>query len=255
MTGYLQGKTALVTGASRGIGAAVAKALAAQGALVAVHCGSRLDDAVKVVGEIEASGGAAFALQADLGRYDAVLGLFEALDAELTARAGAPGLDILVNNAGRGAGGGFTTTTEADFDAVFDLNVKGLFFVSQEAASRLRENGRVINITSVAARGAAAARAAYSASKQAANSLTLSLAEELAPRKITVNAVAPGAVATDLISEARKNPAFEQMVLGMTAFRRLGEPSDIANAVELLVDPKAGWITGQIIEVSGGLRL
>jgi 3-oxoacyl-[acyl-carrier protein] reductase len=255
MTSELKGKTALVTGGSRGIGAAIAKALGGQGALVAVHCGARRADADRVVDEIKQAGGDAFSVQADLSQHAEVVALFTQLDKELTSRTGGAGLDILVNNAGRGSGGGFMQTTEADFDAIFSLNVKGLFFVTQQAATRLRDNGRVINITSVAARGAAAARAAYSASKLAANSLTLSLAEELAPRKITVNAIAPGAVATDLIAEASKNPAFVQAVTSVTAFRRIGEPQDIANAVDLLVSEKGGWITGQIIEVSGGLRL
>jgi 3-oxoacyl-[acyl-carrier protein] reductase len=160
-----------------------------------------------------------------------------------------------VNNAGVGGGGSMSQTTEEDFDHLFATNVKGPFFVSQQAIPRLREGGRVINIGSVAARGAAAPRAAYSVSKLAIHGLTLSLAEELAPKQITVNVVAPGAVETDLIAESQKNPAFNQAVIAMTAFRRIGKPIDIAGAVLLLTQPEAGWITGQIIEVSGGLRM
>jgi NAD(P)-dependent dehydrogenase (short-subunit alcohol dehydrogenase family) len=255
MADTLNGKTALVTGASRGIGAAIARALAADGALVAVHYGAQREAAESVVREIESVGGQAFALGADLGVHDQIAGLFERLDRELTARTGGTGLDILINNAGRGAGGGLMQTTEADFDAVIGLNLKGLFFVTQFAGPRLRDEGRIINITSASARGAAAPRAIYSASKYAANGLTLSMAQEFAPRRITVNALAPGAVATDLINEARKDPAFERGVIAMTAFRRLGEPEDIAGVVRLLVSPEAGWITGQVIEASGGLRL
>ncbi|MDB5447858.1 MAG: hypothetical protein JWQ97_3175 [Phenylobacterium sp.] len=250
----LAGRTALVTGGSRGIGATAAERLAAAGALVAVHYGANRAAAEAVVARIEGAGGAAFALGADLRRVEEIAALFLALDRELAGR-GAEGLDILVNNAGVGGGGSFRETTEAQFDDMFDTNAKGPFFVMQQAIPRLREGGRVVNVGSVAARGAAAPRAAYSASKLVMNSWTLSLAQELAPKKINVNCVAPGAVDTDLIAGSKGNPAFEQMVLANTAFRRLGQASDIADAIMLLVQPEAAWITGQIIEVSGGLRL
>ena len=251
----LGGKTALVTGASRGIGAAIAGHLAARGAMVAVHYSASADQAAEVVGRIEELGGTAFALKADLADPVEAQALFETLDDQLGRRRGKPYLDILINNAGRGRGSGFADTSEQVFDQIFDVNVKGLFFMCQQALTRLRDGGRVINITSVSARGAHPARPVYSASKLAANSLTWSLAAELAPRKITVNAIAPGAVATDLLAQSLKDPAFEQAMIATTAFGRLGEPDDIAAAVGLLVGDGGAWITGQIIEASGGMRL
>ena len=255
MTGVLAGKTALVTGGSRGIGAQICRTLAARGAVVAVHYASGKTEAEAVVAAITQAGGQAFAVQADISRHAEVVGLFEQLDAGLTRLTGGAGLDILVNNAGRGGGGALGQTSEADFDAVIDLNVKGLFFVTQKAAERLRDEGRVVNISSATSRGAQAPRLVYAASKSAVNGLTLSLAQELAPRRITVNAVAPGATATDMISAARADKTFNDMVIGATAFKRFGEPQDIANVVGFLVGPEGGWVTGQVIEASGGLRL
>jgi len=251
----LAGKTALVTGGSRGIGAEIARTLAARGALVAVHYASGQAQAQTVAQEITAAGGQAFAVQGDLSRRADVMGLFEQLDNELRARTGSTALDILVNNAGRGGGGAITQTSEADFDAVFGLNVKGLFFVTQQAGERLRDGGRIVNISSAVARGAQAPRLVYAASKWAVNGLTLSMAAEFAPRKITVNAVSPGAVATDMTAGLRQDAAVEQMIIDMTGFGRFGRPADIAAVVGFLVGEEAGWVTGQIIEASGGLRL
>jgi len=251
----LAGKTALVTGASRGIGAEIARRLAARGALVAAHYASGQAEAQTVVEAIVAAGGQAFPVQADLSRHGDVIGLFEQIDREFKARTGAATLDILVNNAGRGGGGAITETTEADFDAVFGLNVKGLFFVTQQAGQRLRDGGRIVNISSAVARGAQAPRLVYAASKCAVNGLTVSMAAEFAPRKITVNSVSPGAVATDMTAGLRQDAAVEQMIVDMTGFGRFGQPSDIAAAVGFLVGEEGGWITGQIIEASGGLRL
>ncbi len=255
MANDLNGKTALVTGGSRGIGAQVCRTLAARGAAVAVHYASGEKEAAAVAAGINTAGGKAFTVQADISRHAEVVSMFAQFDAGL-AKLGLPqGLDILVNNAGRGGGGPLGQTTEADFDAVFGLNVKGLLFVTQMAAERLRDEGRVVNISSATSRGAQAARLVYAASKWAVNGLTLSLAQELAPRRITVNAVAPGAVATDMIAAARQDKVFNDMVIGATAFKRFGEPQDIADVVGFLVGPQGGWVTAQVIEASGGLRL
>ena len=247
ITNSLEGKTALVTGASRGIGAQVARRLVEQGARVALHYGGSDSAAAALAAEL---GERAFTVQADLRDVTAIRAMFQRLATEFPR-----GLDILVANAGVGGGATFTGTDEAQFDRLFDTNVKGLFFTLQQAQPLLVDGGSVVTIGSVVSRGAAAPRAAYSASKLAGHGLTLSYAQELAPRGIRVNCVAPGAVATDLIAEARQNEAFERGVKAMTAFGRLGEPSDIADAVLLLLQPESGWITGQVIEVSGGLRL
>jgi 3-oxoacyl-[acyl-carrier protein] reductase len=255
MEATLKDKTALVTGASRGIGAEIARALAARGAVVAVHYANGKAQADKVVDEIKTAGGRAFPVHGDLSRLADIDAVFEQLDAGLKALVGNNGLDILVNNAGRSGGGSLTQVTEADFDAVFGLNVKGALFVTQAAASRLRDHGRVVNISSLVARGGQAPRLVYASSKWALNGLTVSFAQEFAPRRITVNAVSPGAVATDFTAALREDAAVEKMVIASTAFGRWGRPEDIATVVAFLCGPDAGWVTGQIIEATGGGRL
>jgi NAD(P)-dependent dehydrogenase (short-subunit alcohol dehydrogenase family) len=242
----LAGMTALITGASRGIGAEIARQLAAQGATVALHYGGSRDAAEALAREI---GHGAFAVQAEMQEVPSIGAMFDTVKERLG------GLDVLIANAGVGGGSTFTETDQAAFDVLFDTNVRGLFFVMQKAIPLLRDGAAVVTVGSVSARGAAAARPAYAASKLAGHGLTLSLAQALAPRGIRVNCVAPGAVETDLIADARANPAFEEGVKAITAFGRLGKPVDIASAVMLLLQPEAGWITGQVIEVSGGLRL
>jgi NAD(P)-dependent dehydrogenase (short-subunit alcohol dehydrogenase family) len=251
----LEGKTALVTGASRGIGAGIARRLAGEGALVAVHFGRDAAAAAAVANDIAAQGGRAFTVGADLRDVQAIAALFEQLDREFVSRTGDRGLDILVNNAGACGGSSVAATTPAEFDLVYDLNVKGLFFVTQQAIRRLRDHGRVVNISSSTARGARPGIVPYASSKWAVNGLTLSLAAELGPRGISVNAVAPGATDTDLIAHLAQKPEFHRTIAATTAFGRLGQPEDIAEAVMMLVAPENRWVTGQIVEASGGLRL
>lgn len=251
----LKGKVAVVTGASRGIGRAIALRLARDGALVCVNYRSNTEAARAVVGEIESAGGEAFALQADVGSVEQLGEFFEALDAELTTRRGDRRFDILVNNAGVAVTGMTATATEADFDRVFATNVKGPFFTTQHAIPRLRDGGRVINLSSNLSRRPMSQATAYSMTKAAIDTFTIALAAELGSRGITVNTLAPGLTATDMNAALRDNPNVERAFSSMTALGRLGRVEDIADAAAILASPDSGWVTGQYIEASGGLGL
>jgi 3-oxoacyl-[acyl-carrier protein] reductase len=251
----LEGKVAVVTGASRGIGRAIALRLARDRALVCVNYHSNAEAARSVVGEIEWEGGEAFAIQGDVGSVEQLGRFFEALDAELTKRRGDRRFDILVNNAGISVVGPTATASEADFDRVFATNVKGVYFTSQHAIPRLRDGGRVINLSSALSRRPTPQYSAYSMTKGAINTFTLALAAELGSRGITVNTLAPGLTATDMNAASRSNSNIETLVSSMTALGRIGKVEDIADAAALLASPDSGWVTGQYIEASGGAGL
>ncbi len=250
----LTNKVALVTGASRGIGKAIALRFAQEGALVAVHYGKSRDEAGAVVAAITDAGGRAFALQADIGQVASIATLFENLDRELLARAGSAQFDILVNNAGVVVMGEFADTTEAQFDYLFDVNVKGLFFTTQQALPRLRDNGRIINLSSAVSRVVFPGVAAYSATKGAVDVLTRNFASLAGARGITVNSLAPGAIETDM-NDWLKTPEGVQMVIDIASIKRVGKPEDIANAALLIASDDAGWVTANFIEASGGAKL
>jgi NAD(P)-dependent dehydrogenase (short-subunit alcohol dehydrogenase family) len=250
----LSGKTAIVTGASRGIGRATALQLARAGALVAVHFGSNGDAATQVLREIEDAGGHAFLLQADLTSTHEIAAMFESLDKEL-GRRGVDKVDILVNNAGIAIIGGIETVQEADFDRLFATNVKGLLFVTQHALPRLRDGGRIINMSSMVGHTASPGSIVYGATKAAVDSITLSLAQALGPRKIAVNAVAPGATDTDFIAFLMDDEAMVSGLRSMTAMGEIGKAEDIASVVAMLASNVAGWITGERIRASGGMHL
>ncbi|MGM0884550.1 MAG: SDR family oxidoreductase [Bacillota bacterium] len=251
----LKGKVALVTGASRGIGRAVAIRLAQEGALVAIHYGKNRDVAEEVVREIERSVGSAFALGAELGSSDAVQVLYEALDKALKERTGDIRFDILVNNAGIALTASIEETTEEAFDEIMTINVKTPFFLTQQALPRLRDEGRIINLSSAITRISLPAIPAYSMTKGAINSLTLALSNQLGPRGITINAIQPGFVATDMNTAMLQDPAGRKFGADYSIFGRWGQPEDIADVAAFLASPDSRWVTGQLIDASGGSHL
>ncbi|KAA2252913.1 SDR family oxidoreductase [Solihabitans fulvus] len=251
MTG-LTGRTALVTGASRGIGKAIAQRLAADGALVAVHYGSNEAAAAATVAEIRDAGGRAFPVRADLGSAAGVDELFTGLEAGLAGQR----LDILVNNAGGGGmGGSVEHTTAEEFHELFAVNVAAPFLIVQRALPLMRDGGRIVNISSCAPRLAVPAQAAYAMSKGALDVLGRTLAAQLGPRGITVNSVAPGAVDTDGTAYLREHPEAAAGITSITALGRIGRPADIADVVGFLASDDARWVTANIIDATGGTFL
>jgi len=250
----LAGKVALVTGASRGIGRAIAVRLAGDGAMVAVHYGSSASGAAGTVEAIKGAGGRAFAVQARLdGDVAALDGMFATLDERLAELTGEARFDILVNNAGVDRFGTIEEITPEIFDEVFQTNVRGPFFLTQRALPRLRDNGRIINISSGLARVVSPRHTVYSMTKCAVEKLTAILALQLGPRGITVNGVAPGVVLTDMTASWLKdNDAAAAEVAGFTALGRVGQARDIADVVALLASDDARWVTGGVIDATGG---
>ncbi|WP_077145711.1 SDR family NAD(P)-dependent oxidoreductase [Sphingopyxis sp. KK2] len=251
----LVGKTALVTGGSRGIGAAIVRRLGQAGAHVAVNYAGSKDAADALVAEIVAAGGQAFAVQANVSSLAGIEAMFAACDA---AFGEAPNLDILINNAGVGRGGRDGTLKgagEALFDELFAVNVKGPHFVTQAALPRLRDGGRIVNIGSMSGKVGQPFAASYAMTKRAIQSLTFSTALAVAKRQITCNCIAPGAVATEFIAALRAQEGWDAATAKHTPMGRLGEPEDIAGAVMMLLGDDARWVTGQVIEASGGLAL
>ncbi len=250
----LTGKVALVTGASRGIGRAIAIRLAADGAMVAVHYGSRASAAAETVKAIADANGRAFAVQARLdGDLSEIDKMFADLDGYLTELTGEARFDILVNNAGVDRFGSIEEITPEVFDEVFATNVRGPFFLTQRALPRIRDNGRIINLSSGLARVVVPRHTVYSMTKSAVQKLTAILAQQLGPRGITVNAVAPGAVLTDMTASWLKdNDAAAAEVAGMTALGRVGQTRDIADVVAFLASDDALWVTGIVVDATGG---
>lgn len=251
----LKDKVAVVTGSSRGIGRAIALRFARDGALVCVNYRGNAEAATAAVAEIRQSGGEAFALQADVGSVKDLRRFFEALDAELTTRKGDPGIDILVNNAGIAERSSVVTATEEGFDRVFATNVKGPFFMVQHALTRLRDGGRIINVSSNLSRRPMPEGLPYCMTKAAIDNFTVGLAAQLGKRGITVNTLAPGLTTTDLNAEFRAHPGVGQLFSSITALGRIGSVEDIASAAAFLAAPDSGWVTGLYLEASGGLGL
>lgn len=252
--GELDGRTALVTGGSRGIGRAIALRLAAEGALVAVHYGSDTEAAAETVALIGKAGGKAFAVRAAFGEGGAVDRLFEGLSAGL-ADHGADGLDILVNNAGIHSASSIGQLKEEEWAHLLAVNLSTPLFVVQRALPLLRDGGRIVNVGSAATRIANPLQIGYTVTKAALAALGPSLANELGPRGITVNTVEPGVVLTDLTAGWTVVPEAMASLESITALGRIGEPGDVADVVGFLAGPQGRWVTGQTIDVSGGTYL
>jgi len=245
MTG-LQDKAALVTGGSRGIGRAIVERLAAAGARVVFSYLNSADAAAEIAAAITADGGTAHAVQADLGDPSAAARLFGQAEDLIGP------LDILVNNAAVVAGDPIAETSDELFDATFAVNLKSPFVLIREAARRLRDGGRVINISTLNTVMVGPRMAPYAASKAALELLGRVAAYELGERGITVNAVLPGATETDMFRNNNHEES-RKALLSMTALGRIGEPADIADVVAFLASDEGRWITGQSIRAAGGL--
>ncbi|HEY0145871.1 MAG: SDR family oxidoreductase [Methylovirgula sp.] len=245
----LSGKTALVTGASRGIGRASALALARQGAQVLVHYGRAADEADAVVAEIRKAGGRAEALSADLAKPDAPHKLAKDVRAIVGER-----LDILVANAGISKAVKIEDTTIEDFDNLFAVNVRAPFFLVQQLLPILGQGGSVIFVSSVVAHAVVGQLYAYAATKGAVDTLVKYFAASLGERGIRVNAVAPGVVDTDM-SSFTKTEAGRNTAMSLQALKRIAGPDDIADVIAFLASDEARWITGDIVRVDGGSKL
>jgi 3-oxoacyl-[acyl-carrier protein] reductase len=246
----LQGKVALVTGASKGIGAAIARELAARGAAVAVNYSGSKAGADKVVADIEAAGGKAIAVQANLADPDSIGPLVSKVAAKLGP------IDVLVNNAGIYEFGPLETITPEHFHKQFNLNVLGLLLTTQAAIANFNsKGGSIINIGSVVADGIGGG-AVYSATKGAVDSVSKALAQELGPKKIRVNSVNPGMVVTEGVEAAGFiGSDFEKEAVQRTPLGRIGQPGDIASIAAFLASDESGWVNGQTIQAAGGYRL
>ncbi len=243
------GKTALVTGASRGIGRAAALALAAAGAQVLVHYGKSAAEADAVVDQIRAAGGRAQAIGADLSVPEGPIDLARQVRAIAGER-----LDILVANAGIAKAASIEDTTIEDFDALFAVNVRAPFFLIQQLLPILREGSSVIFTSSLAAHAAVGVLPAYAATKGAIDTLVKHFAALLGPKGIRVNAVAPGVVATEMSSFA-KTDAGRDYTLGIQALQRVAQADDIAGAIAFLASDAARWVSGDTLRVDGGSKL
>jgi 3-oxoacyl-[acyl-carrier protein] reductase len=239
-------KVAIVTGASRGIGAAIAERLAADGFTVVVNYAGRPADAEALVAKIEAAGGKAIPAQADVSDPAAVARMFDA------AQAAFGGVDVLVNNAGIMRLASIAESDEALFDSQVAINLKGVFNTLREAAKRLREGGRIVNLSSSVVGLYQPTYGVYAATKAGVEAMTHVMAKELRGRNITVNAIAPGPTASALFLDGKPQAAIDHLAK-LAPLERLGQPEDLANAVAFLVGPDGGWINGQVLRANGGI--
>ncbi len=239
-------KAAIVTGASRGIGAAIAERLARDGFAVVVNYSGSEGPAKELVGRIEKAGGRALAVQADVGDPRAVASMFD------SAQSAFGGIDVLVNNAGIMRLGSLAESEDALFDSLIRINLKGTFNTLREAARRMRNGGRIINLSSSVVGLHPPTYGIYAATKAAVETLSQILANELRGRNITVNAVAPGPTATALFLDG-KSPQLVEQIAKRAPLERLGQPEDIAAAVSFLAGPDGAWVNAQVLRANGGI--
>lgn len=244
-TGTLTGLTALVTGGSRGIGRAVVQRFAAEGANVVFSYKSNADAAAQVEESVQGSPGSAQAVQADLGQLDGVRGLFATADESLG------GLDVVVLNVGDYERGAIAEVSEEAYDKVMGVNARGTFFGLQEAARRVRDDGRIITISSDATGLREPEESVYTASKAAIEQFSGTLAKEVGPRRVTVNVVSPGTTMTDLTRESNTEAQIAE-IAKMSPMNRVGEPEEVAGAVAFFAGPDARWLSGENLHVNGG---
>lgn len=246
----------LVTGGSRGLGRNTAIGIARHGGDVILTYRSNESDAKAVVSDIEKLGRKAVGLQLDTGDISTFAQFAGGVQSALQSTWGREHFDHLVNNAGHGEMADFAATTEAQFDALFDVHVKGVFFLTQRLLPLIADGGRIVNFSSGLTRVSFPGFSAYSAAKGAVEILTLYLAKELGSRGITANIIAPGAIETDFLGGAvRDTPAYNEAFARMTALGRVGRPDDIGPMIASLLGPDNGWVTAQRIEVSGGQNI
>ena len=238
-------RTAIVTGASKGIGAAIAKQLADDGFQIVVNYSSSSEEAGDVVAGIAAAGGRAIAVRADVADAAAVTALFDRAEAEFGK------VDVLVNNAGISKFSPLAEVSDEDFRQQVAVNLTGTFNGMREGARRVRDGGRIINLSTSIIGHYSPGNSVYAATKAAVEAMTHILAKELGPRGVTVNAVAPGPIATELLFKGRSE-ALIQRLINDIPLGRLGLPEDIAQIVSFLAGPQSGWVNGQIIRANGG---
>ena len=246
MKDQVNDKVAIVTGASKGIGRQISKQLASLGISTVVNYHSNKQQAEEVVKEIIFDGGKAVSIQADISKVAEIKSLFEQ-----TIKVYGK-VDILINNAGLMINNPIEHVTEDEFDKHFSINVKGIYFACQQAMKHMQEHGKIINISTSVNGMMFPAYSVYSASKGAVEQITRQLAKEFGAKKISINAIAPGPVKTELFMQGKTEQQIE-FLSKMNSFGRLGETEDIADFIELLVSDKAHWITGQTIKINGGL--
>jgi NAD(P)-dependent dehydrogenase (short-subunit alcohol dehydrogenase family) len=247
-------KIALITGGSRGLGRNTAESLARKGVDSVITYNARADEAHKVVAAIEGQGRKAVALQLDTGAVEAFPHFAGALKRTLTENWGRDRFDYLVNNAGTSHHNSIEKTTEAEMDALYNVHFKGVFFLTQKLLPLINDGGRIVNISSGLTRVSVPESGPYASMKAAVEVLTRYMARELGPRRIAVNVVAPGAVATDFSGGmVRDNPELNKFIANMTALGRAGVPDDIGPMIASLLSDDNRWVNGQRIEVSGGM--